>query len=150
MAIAQPRTPLAGVLVALMTVFLLLVPAQAAADVTDADRSAFQSIITSQIEAFQRDDAATAFGFAAPSIKSIFRTPDVFIQMVKRGYMPVYRPRSYSFGSVTDETGGPTQRVSIVGPDGTLWLALYSMQRQPDGTWKISGVVLVKPKGESA
>ncbi len=150
MVFAQPHTPIAGVLVVFVTAFLLLAPAQAASDVTDADRSAFQSIITSQIEAFQRDDATTAFGFAAPSIKSIFRTPDVFIQMVKRGYMPVYRPRSYSFGSVTDETGGPTQRVSIVGPDGTLWLALYSMQRQPDGTWKISGVVLVKPKGESA
>lgn len=150
MATTQPRTPLSGIFVAFMTGFLLLVPTHAAADVTDADKSAFQTIITSQIEAFQRDDAATAFDFAAPSIKSIFRTPDVFIQMVRRGYMPVYRPQSYSFGSVTNETGGPTQRVSIVGPDGTLWLALYSMQRQPDGSWKISGVVLVKPKGESA
>lgn len=144
------RTPPAGACAAFMTGFLLLVPAHAASGVTEADPSAFRSVIASQIETFRRDDAAAAFGFAAPSIRSIFRAPDAFIRMVRRGYMPVYRPRSYSFGSVTGETGGPTQRVVIIGPDGTPWLALYSMQRQPGGDWKISGVILVRPGGESA
>ena len=31
----------------------------------------------------------------------------------------------------------------LVGPDGKSWVALYTLQRQPDGTWKIDGCVLL-------
>ena len=120
-----------------------------AIDVSDADRSTFRTIISGQIDAFRRDDGAAAFAYASPMIRSIFRTPDAFVEMVRRGYMPVYRPRRVDFGPVTDELGAPTQRVDVVGPDGSLWTALYAMERQPDGTWRISSVVLIRSTGES-
>lgn len=115
-----------------------------------ADSAAFEQIISDQIEAFRADDSATAFGFAAPVIREKFRNAEMFMQMVKQGYAPVYRPRDFSFGEISDRLGYPTQHVRIIGPDGSYWIALYAMQEQPDGSWRISGVTLLKPHGESA
>ncbi len=122
----------------------------AAQDVTDADRQAFQEIIGSQIEAFRADDGARAFSYASPNIKSIFSTPDIFMGMVRKGYAPVYRTQSVKFGDVTQELGGPTQKVLLIGPNGGAWTALYAMQKQDDGTWKISAVALVREDGAGA
>lgn len=122
----------------------------AAQDVTNADKVAFQEIIGAQIEAFRADDGALAFSFASPSIKSIFSTPEIFMGMVRKGYAPVYRPQSVKFGDVTRDMGGPTQKVHLIGPNGAAWTALYAMQKQDDGTWKISGVVLIREDGVGA
>ena len=145
--IAHPLTALLTAMITCIGVFWSTsVPAQTA----DADRAAFRKVITSQIEAFRRDDAAAAYAYAAPSIKGIFGTPDRFIEMVRRTYGPVYRPREFSFGPVTIKSGRPTQQVNIIGPDGGSWIAEYTMQRLDDGSWRIAGVVLIKPKGENA
>jgi hypothetical protein len=120
-----------------------------ASEVTDSDRTRFRTVISDQIDAFRHDDDATAFAHASPSIRSRFGTPEAFMTMVRRLYMPVYRPRRFDFGVVTEELGVPTRRVDLVGPDGSLWTALYAMERQPDGTWRISSVVLIRTGGES-
>ncbi len=140
----------------LMTVAVVAVLAFCAArfayaqDVTNTDRQAFQEIIGGQIEAFRADDGPRAFSFASPSIKSIFSTPDIFMGMVKNGYAPVYRPQNVKFGDVTRELGAPTQRVHLIGPNGGAWTALYAMQKQDDGTWKISAVKLIREDGAGA
>ena len=36
------------------------------------------------------------------------------------------------------------QRVELVGPDGHGATALYTMEREADGTWRISGCSLVE------
>ena len=117
----------------------------------DADRADFQRIISEQIEAFRADDSARAYSYAAPSIHRIFPNADIFMQMVKQGYQPVYRPRRFSFGAVgIDPFGRPSQRVAIVGPDGKTYEAVYSMERQPDGTWRIIGCTLLEAPGLDA
>ena len=58
----------------------------------------FRSIIQNQMQAFQKGDAASAFSFANSSLQRQFQTPDIFIEMVKRGYAPVYRPQAVTFG----------------------------------------------------
>jgi len=121
----------------------------ARAEVADADREAFRNIISSQIEAFQRDDGATAYGYASPTIQGLFPSAERFMAMVRSGYPPVYRPRSLSFGTAADTPRGPEQHVFITGPDGRNWVAIYSLQRQPDGTWRINGCRLVEDTGES-
>jgi hypothetical protein len=103
-----------------------------------------QAIITGQIAAFGHDDAATAYGFASPAIKGQFTTPDAFMAMVKSGYGPIYRPRSVVMGALADSENGPVQTVYVTGADGQSWVALYTFQKQPDGTWKINGVRVVK------
>jgi len=119
-------------------------------DPSDSDKARFQDIITAQIEAFRSDDGGRAFSFAAPAIKSMFKTPDKFMSMVRSGYPAVYRPKSVTFGEVTADLGGPTQKVHLIGPKGYAWTALYAMQRQDDGTWKISAVVMVRQEGTGA
>lgn len=116
----------------------------AGAQVGDADRAAIQSIISGQIDAFRNDDGAAAYDFASPMIRTMFPTIDDFMAMVRNGYMPVYRPQSFTFGPLVDSPRGPVQRVFITGPDGASYVAEYVFQRQPDGSWKINGVTLVK------
>ncbi|WP_375460072.1 DUF4864 domain-containing protein [uncultured Enterovirga sp.] len=115
----------------------------------DADRSAARSVIEKQIDAFRRDDAAAAFGLAAPSIQGMFPTQELFLDMVRRGYAPVYRPRSFEFGPVRESGEGIEQAVRVQDGEGVDWDAVYSLERQPDGTWRISGCRLVKRPGEA-
>jgi hypothetical protein len=136
----------------LVLLALLIAPMTSRAeDVTAADTAAIQSVIAQQIEDFRADDGAGAFSFASPTIRQVFATPENFMSMVQRSYAPVYRPRHLSFGRIeADAPGGPAQHVIIVGPDGKTYDAVYSMQRQPDGTWKINGCALVELPGLAA
>ena len=118
--------------------------ARAQDTVASVDRTAIRHVITAQIEAFRQDDGDAAFGFAAPHIKAMFGDAAHFLAMVRQAYPPVYRPRSFSFGTVTPQDGLLVQKVELVGADGQGALALYSMEHEPDGNWRIAGCVLVK------
>ncbi len=103
-----------------------------------------QSIIQNQIEAFLNDDAETAYSFASPQIKGKFPDKNIFFDMVKRGYTPVYRPGNFAFGRSKVEGDTVVQEVLISGPDGKDWTALYFIVKQPDGTYKINGVQMLQ------
>jgi len=121
----------------------------ARAGVSDADRAEIRTIIENQIAAFRRDDGQTAYSYASPTIQGLFPTVDRFMAMVRDGYQPVYRPRSVVFGQVVETARGPEQRVYLTGPDGRSWVAIYALERQPDGTWKINGCTLVEDGGSN-
>jgi len=126
---------------ALLVAFLISSAAFAwAAD----DVAAGQSVIRSQEQALGRDDAATAYTFAAPSIKNLYRNPETFMYMVRNGYAPVYRHRSFEFGAAKTSEGKIVQEVHIIDADGVAWEALYTLEPQSDGSLKISGCVLAK------
>lgn len=122
----------------------------AAAEIAAGDSSAIQGIIQSQIDAFRQDDGAAAYGLASPTIQQIFPSVGVFMDMVRGQYQPVYRPRSVTFGPLADSPSGPQQKVFLVGPDGKSWVALYTLEREPDGSWKINGCVLLPDDSPSA
>ncbi len=84
---------------------------------------------------------------ASPTIQALFATPKAFMDMVKAGYQPVYRPKVVKFQDIIQLDGAPTQQVYVVGPNGVPTIALYPMQRQPDGSWRINGCYLV-PTGD--
>jgi ketosteroid isomerase-like protein len=121
-----------------------------AAAQSEADRSAVQAVIGQQLDAFLSDDAATAYSFAAPNIQTMFPTQDRFMELVQQGYQPVYRSKSRSFGELKETAMGLEQTVDLVDAAGEFWTAVYTLQRQPDGSWKISSCVLVKKPGEVA
>ena len=133
---------------ALVTLFLFLLAATTAGAVEDADRSAIRGAIESQLEAFKRDDAAGAFAHAAPNIKERFGTEDRFLSMVREAYKPVYRPRTYAMGNLEETHVGLTQYVQIQDAEGEEWTAVYTVDRQADGSWKITGCYLQKAPGE--
>jgi Domain of unknown function (DUF4864) len=111
---------------------------------TADDIGAAQSIIRAQEEAFARDDGATAYSFASPALQNYFRNPDGFMSMVRDGYAPVYRPKSFVFGEVRIVDGKILQEVQIVDADGVAWDALYTLETQADGSLKISACILKK------
>ena len=113
------------------------------------DRAAIHQVIQGQLDAFQRDDGATAFGYASPVLQQKFVDPATFMQMVKSGYPPVYRPRSVTFDKLVDTAQGPDQILRLVGPDGLTYAAHYLMQKQPDGSWMINGCYLTRLEDQS-
>ena len=109
-----------------------------------AERGDVQRVIAAQIEAFRHDDGQAALNYAAPGIRAKFADPGAFLSMVRTAYPPVFRPRSYSFGEVLLHGGLLMQKVEILGPDGAASLALYEMEHEADGTWRIAGCLLEK------
>ena len=114
------------------------------------DSGAFQSIIKNQMNAFATGNAKAAYSFATNSLQQRFQSPELFMEMVKQGYQPVYNPKSVTFGQSKMTQFGPTQEVYVTGPKGQNWLALYSFEQQEDGSWRISGCYLTKSDGFSA
>jgi hypothetical protein len=103
-----------------------------------------RSVIEQQITAFLNDDASTAYGFASPSIRGKFASEQAFFDMVRRSYGPVYRPGNFAFGRTKATGDTVVQEVLISGPDGKDWTALYQVVKQPDGSYKINGVHMVR------
>ena len=128
--------------VSIFLIACLIGPAAFAAAADDI--GAAQSIIRAQEEAFARDDGATAYSFASPTLQSFFRNPDGFMSMVRNGYAPVYRNKSFEFGESRVVDGKIVQDVQIVDADGVAWDARYTLEPQPDGSLRISSCVLVK------
>jgi hypothetical protein len=125
----------------LLAAFLigLASPATAANDVATA-----QGVIRSQAEALARDDAAAAYSYAAPAIRELFPQAEIFMEMVRRSYAPVYRHKSFEFGEARSADGKIAQQVHIVDSDGVPWEALYTLEQQDDGSLKITGCMLIK------
>lgn len=136
---------MASRLLAFLLALALAWPA-AAQELSDSDRAAIRDVISQQLEAFRRDDGNAAFSFASPDVQRLFGTAQTFMDMVRKGYRPVYRPRVFDFGNIVEMNGQPTQRVHVVGPDGRRVNALYPMTRLPDGSWRIDGCFLQAPE----
>ncbi|MBB4187373.1 hypothetical protein GGE07_004038 [Sinorhizobium terangae] len=103
-----------------------------------------QSIIRAQIKAFLEDDAETAYSFASPAIRTKFPDKITFFDMVKRSYQHLYRPGNFAFGRSKVVGEEVFQEVLISGSDGKDWTAIYDLVHQPDGSYKINGVMMLQ------
>ena len=111
---------------------------------TAADHIAIRAVIERQLEAFRQEDADAAFALASPEIQAKYGSPEIFMIAVKTFYEPVYHPRRMGgFTNLHVIDGQPTQPVLLVGPDGDLAVALYTMKKQAHGDWKILGCSLI-------
>ena len=109
----------------------------------EAGNPLVRQAIEGQLKSILADDDAAAYGYAAPNIRQVF--PDVgrFMDMVKNGYKPVHRPKGWNFGRDTTLADGTVvQELMLTDQDGREWQAIYMMQLQADGSWKIAGVSL--------
>jgi hypothetical protein len=124
----------------LLFTLLIIFAAPARAD----DVAAAQSVISAQEQAFGRDDADAAYSYAAPAIRQRFQAADIFMGMVRNAYTPVYRHKSFEFGESEVNGDRIAQRVHIIDANGEMWEALYTLEREPDGSLKITGCTLLK------
>ena len=127
-----------------LAVMLAMVAPLSAFAVSDGDRADSRAVIERQIDAFRRDDGRAAFAFASPEIQSLFHDAEHFMAMVRNGYQPVYRPKTYSFKDVTETESGLTETLSIEDVEGQAWTAIYTLAKQADGSWKITSCRLEK------
>jgi hypothetical protein len=126
-----------------LTAFCLAAALVAPAHAQDTpDATAIHRVISAQIDAFARDDADAAFGFAAPLIRAKFGTAARFLATVRQAYPVLVHPRSVTFSSLAQGDATLVQKVEVVGPDGQGALASYDMEHEPDGRWLIAGCTL--------
>jgi hypothetical protein len=108
------------------------------------------TLIQRQLDAFEHGDASGAYALAAPGIKSIFTDSGIFMEMVRTKYAPVYHHRSAEFGAFSRDGDNASQDLTIVDDNNEVWTAIYKLARQPDGSWLISGCLLVKSNAKDA
>ncbi|WP_172298431.1 DUF4864 domain-containing protein [Pseudoruegeria sp. HB172150] len=120
------------ILLAMVLAFGLAGPVMAQSD-------EIQGVIGAQLEAFLADDFATAFTYASPTIRQIFRTPENFGSMVRQGYPMVWRPAEVDYLGLEERDGRVLQRVEIADGNGTLHVLEYEMVETAEG-WQINGV----------
>ena len=141
-----PNTLLRPLFAIVISVASLAAAAQAA--IPAADARAVREVIEAQLDAFRKDDAARAFSLAAPGIRETFGSADRFMEMVRSSYAVVYRPASVVFDAPVDIDGLVVQPVRLVDAQGRAWIALYPMERQPDGSWRTNGCQLSRVAGQ--
>lgn len=119
-----------------------------AEELSKQDAAAIREVITEQLEAFRRDDGKHALSLATAGIRAQFGSPEVFMEMVSTVYPVVYRPRSVHFDAPELVDGIVIQAVRMTDAEGRAWIALYPMQRQPEG-WRIDGCQLGRLQGRA-
>lgn len=134
----------------LLVVAALLPVSARAAPLSGADEKQVREVIQSQLKAFARDDAKKAYSHAAPNVQAAVGSADAFLAMVRRDYPVVYRPASVSFLKPEGEDGQAIQRVQMTDSAGNAWLAVYSLARQKDKSWRISGCAVVENRARTA
>ncbi len=134
----------------------VFVPAALAAFVAlaapvDADPLDVRETIEAQLEAFRTGDADAAYALAGPKLQRMFPTPERFIRMVRRGYGPVYHAQSIVYLRSKEIDGDSfAQEVGFTDNTGKSWTALYTLAKQPNGEWRITGCYLRKAEGQNA
>jgi len=108
-----------------------------------------RATIERQFEAFARDDAEAAYALADPTIKQMFVDADHFLAMVRDRYAPVYRHRNVEFGDFAESGDDASLTATLVDNDNVVWTALYSLRRDANGDWLISGCVLVQSEASA-
>jgi hypothetical protein len=131
----------------LLALALAPLAAPAQDNVPPADAQAVRAVIQAQLDAFLHDDAARAFSLATPAIRSTFGTAENFLAMVRTSYAVVYRPKEVIFETTRLIEGQVVQPVRLTDSEGRSWIAIYPMQRQPDGSWRTNGCQLARLSG---
>lgn len=117
-----------------------------AADLGQKEETAIQSAVQLQIEALANDDADRAFALTTETTRSRLGSPGNFLKMIKEQYDPVYRHRLALYQSPQIVLGKVYQVVRLTDLDSHVWLAIYLMHKDAEGTWKIDGCQLIETK----
>lgn len=118
-----------------------------AAGLTASDEKNIRAVVQGQLDALARDDAVKAFSFAAPNVREALGTAPRFMDMVQRGYPVVYRPASVAYLKAEGRHDQAIQRVQMTDQAGEPWLATYTLQRQKNRAWRITGCMVTENRG---
>jgi hypothetical protein len=107
--------------------------------VAKADWQAIRKVISQQLAALRAEDGERAFSYASPGIRAQFGDALTFMAMVRGAYSPLLVARYTEFleGAVID--GIVIQPLRLIAPDNTVRVALYTLEKQASGRWRING-----------
>lgn len=103
---------------------------------------AIESVIGSQLEAFNDRDVEEAWQYASPNIKRMFGSAGNFGMMVEQGYPMVWDNADVRFLELRDVNGNLWQKVMVRDAQGGLHILDYQMIETANG-WQINGVQLL-------
>ena len=106
------------------------------------DWKAIQRVIRDQLQALKAGDGKKALTYAAPGIQDQFGTPENFLRMVRNGYGALLDARYTKFLEGAIIGGNTIQPLRLVLTDDSVLVALYQMEKQKDGSWRIAGCVI--------
>ena len=104
--------------------------------------------ISSQIDAFKKNDVEKAYTFAAPNIQAQFPNPETFGLMVRNGYPIIWKPKSFKFVKFKNLGDKCIQRVLFQSYNGSLETYDYILEKN-NNLWKIAGVMTIKSADET-
>ena len=137
------------IVVAMVLAFQAISLPAHAKNIEVVDEKSIRLVIEGQLAAFAKDDANKAFSYAAPNVRETFGSAANFMSMVRNKYPVVYRPATVTFLKAEGggDEGDVIQRVQMIDTNGDVWLASYSVQKQKNKSWLITGCTLVAYKG---
>lgn len=137
---------LAWVCGAVVGLTALATPAQAG-PLSARDEKAIIAVVQSQLDAFAAEDAEKAFSYAAPNIRALLGTAANFLEMVRSQYDIVVHPTSVVFFKPKGDGAVSVLKVQMTDEDGDVWNATYTLQRQKNRQWRITGCVITEAIG---
>jgi hypothetical protein len=113
------------------------------------DIHAIRAAVQGQLDAFAADDGDKAFGLSSADTRLRFGSPDNFLRVVRKYYPAIYRHRRVLFSPPELVDGNAIQLVNVVDAINHVWVAVYRLERDAAGAWKIDGCRLQATTGIS-
>lgn len=104
---------------------------------SEIEISGIRNAIRGQIMALAARDAKSAWSYLAPSTKDYFDEPAAFLRTLTTRMKPLAGTSKFAFAGIDREATDAIQDVRLLGPEGREWLARFTLERQPDGSWGI-------------
>ena len=129
-------------------IFIVLLRTVVLANEGSAVMEEVHHTISSQIDAFKKNDVEKAYTFAAPNIQAQFPNPETFGLMVRNGYPIIWKPKSFKFVKFKNLGDKCIQRVLFQSYNGSLETYDYILEKN-NKEWKIAGVMTIKSADET-
>ncbi len=110
----------------------------------NADAREIQEAVQTQLDALAVDDAAAAFEMATPAKRMLIGSPAHFMDIIREQYPAIYRYLGAIFSQPEVLDGIVVQTVWVTSGDRHVWLAIFGMERDENGRWKIDGCELLE------
>ena len=113
---------------------------------------ALKQVVSGQIEAFSRNDFASALSYSAPEFQKAF-SPEAFQNMVETGYSGLLHSKVSHFETARCSTDEAMMPVFVKAMNGFERGYLYILRRTPQKSntntsgWYIEGVSPIAPNG---
>jgi len=111
---------------------------------TGPDVQQVQAVVIAQLKAFTNEDGAAALAVATPEVRKSVGDPGRFLDLVRGNYPMVYHPAGFAFLQPQVDKDQVLQAVALRDADDKTWIALFTLERQPDSSWRIGACIVAE------